>query len=365
MAIIAKYGVGSDSHLHNWGTFSEDEDGINSRLKIILDELLRAAKTIRELGGKRFYHTGDLFHVRGSIAPSVHHPTVETFRKITEEIGLEVRILAGNHDLESNDSKEETNGVESLRTINGVTVVSGTQFFDDDKVCMIAWHNKKDDLLKAIAEATHELEGREECVEDWDLMIHAAVDGVIDGLPSHGITAADLEAYGFNRVYFGHYHNHKELTEKVVSVGATTHQTWGDIDSHAGFLIIGDDDTIYYHRTEAPEFRDYDSAVITTEDEAKDFAKGHYVRVRLGVATPSQVEKMREWLTVECGAKGVLIQAQPKSKVAEREGGATIEAGESINKSISEWLSKQSLAVKQEDIEAECEAILGEIDGEE
>ena len=76
-------------------------------------------------------------------------------------------------------------------------------------------------------------------------MIHAAVDGVIDGLPSHGIAAADLEVYGFNRVYFGHYH--KELTEKVIPVGATTHQTWGDIDSHAGFIIVGDDDTIYHH----------------------------------------------------------------------------------------------------------------------
>ena len=365
MGIRAKFGIGSDSHLHNWGTFASEAEGTNSRLKIILQELRRAAETIKTLGGERFYHAGDLFHVRGSIAPSVHYPTVETFEYITKDLGLEVRILAGNHDLEDNDSSEEANGVESLRTIKGVKVVSGTELFDDDNVCMIAWHNKKGDLLKAIADAVHQLEDKEENVEDWDLMIHAAVDGVIDGLPSHGITAADLEAYGFNRVYFGHYHNHKELTEKVVSVGATTHQTWGDIDSKAGFIIVGDDDTIHHFASEAPEFRDYDSAVITDEDEAKAFAEGHYVRVRLGVATPSQVEKMREWLTNECGAKGVLIQAQPKGKVAEREGGATIEAGASINKSISEWLSKQSLAVKQEDIEAECNAILGEIDGEE
>lgn len=359
--VKARYGIGSDSHLHNWGAFSNEKDGINSRLSIILAELIRAAKTVKEMGGKRLYHAGDLFHVRGSIAPSVHHPTVEAFKQISD-MGIEIRILAGNHDLETNDSTEVANGVESLRTIKGISVISGTQFFEDDEVCMIAWHNKPKELLTAIEKAKTEIEARDYDIGQWTLMIHAPVDGVIDGLPSHGISAFDLEKFGFKLVFSGHYHNYKALSETVYSVGATTHQTWGDIDSKAGFLVVSEDHQVMHFESQAPEFRDYDSAVIIDEQDAKDFCSGNYIRVRLGVATPSQVEKMREWLTNDCLSAGVLIQAQPKGKVAEREAGATIEAGESIHTSISEWLSKQTLVVEQSEIEAECDSILSEIE---
>ncbi|MET2951264.1 metallophosphoesterase [Vibrio owensii] len=353
-----KFGIASDSHLHNWGAFATEVDGLNSRLVEILDELLKAAKSVKEGGGKRLYHAGDLFHVRGSIAPSVLYPTIEAFQKISD-MGIEVRILAGNHDLETNDSSAISNGVESLRTIKNVTVVSETQFFPDDKIVMVPWHNKPKEYLEEIAKVSEEL-GEE--LSSYDLMIHAPVDGVIDGLPSHGITAEDLELFGFNRVYSGHYHNHKEITSRVCSVGATTHQTWGDIESVAGYMLLTDLDEIVHVPSEAPEFRDYDSAVITSEDEAAEFCEGHYVRVRLGTATQSQIQKMREWLVNDCKAAGVLIQAQPKGKVAEREEGATIEAGESINKSISEWLSKQKLDVKQEDIELACDDVLREVE---
>ncbi|CDT53558.1 conserved hypothetical protein [Vibrio coralliirubri] len=355
-----KYGIASDSHLHNWGAFSKDVGGLNSRLIEILRELKAAATSVKENGGTRLYHAGDLFHVRGSIAPSVLYPTIDAFTEISD-MGVEIRFLAGNHDLETNDSSAISNGIESLRTIKGVTVVSETQFFPDDQVVMIPWHNKAKDYLDEIGRVAEDLG---EQTANYTLMIHAPVDGVIEGLPSHGITAEALDKFGFNRVFSGHYHNHKELTETVCSVGATTHQTWGDIDSVAGYLMINDLDEIIHIRSTAPEFRDYDSAVITTEEEAKDFCEGHYVRVRLGTATQSQIEKMRSWLVDECKAEGVLIQAQPKGKVAEREGGATIEAGESINKSISEWLSKQKLDVKQEDVEISCESILREVEEE-
>ncbi|MEO9497641.1 MAG: metallophosphoesterase [Vibrio splendidus] len=352
------FGLVSDTHLHNWGAFSSDKDGLNGRLVIILNEILRAAKVIKERGGKYLYHTGDLFHVRGSISPSVLYPTIDLFKEISE-MGIESRLLAGNHDLESNDSEAINNGIEALRTIDGVKVVSKTTIFEDEKVVMVPWFNRAKDLLDEIQRIVDELDGAH---TGYNLMIHAPVDNVIAGIPSHGITAEALEEFGFNRVYSGHYHNHKELTSKVVSVGATTHQTWGDIDSVAGFILVNEDDDIEHYRTEAPEFRDYDTAVITSEEEAMEFCNGHYVRVKIGTATQSQIEKMKSWLLDDCNAAGVLVQAQPKGKVAEREEGATIETGKSIQLSIKDWLAKQTLAVKQEDIEIQCDVILREVD---
>ena len=62
------YGLVADVHCHAWSAFSRiEEDGVNSRLRIILDELLRVGEEVLELGGNKLVIAGDLFHVRGSV----------------------------------------------------------------------------------------------------------------------------------------------------------------------------------------------------------------------------------------------------------------------------------------------------------
>lgn len=79
----ALYGVISDTHCHNWTTFgSTDANGVNTRLKIILNEITRAAEEVQAAGGTHLFHAGDLFHVRGSVAPSVLNPTLKCFKDI-------------------------------------------------------------------------------------------------------------------------------------------------------------------------------------------------------------------------------------------------------------------------------------------
>jgi len=98
-------GLISDTHNHNWSVFSSTlPTGVNSRLQHILDETWRAAVTVKERGGDTIIHTGDIFHVRGSVAPSVLNPTVELYGRIYNDLGLNIYLLAGNHDLEGNNS---------------------------------------------------------------------------------------------------------------------------------------------------------------------------------------------------------------------------------------------------------------------
>ena len=142
------YGVASDVHCHSWSAFSTvDADGVNSRLRIILDELLRAAKVLKKRGGNRLIICGDLFHVRGSVKPSVMNPTYETFEQISK-MGIDVDAIAGNHDLEGNDSDELGNAMQTLGAIRGFTPITSPRV--NEQFAFFPWYAKLDHLRDAM-----------------------------------------------------------------------------------------------------------------------------------------------------------------------------------------------------------------------
>lgn len=354
------YGIQSDTHNHSWHSFSTIlETGINSRLQHILDETLRLAHEVQTQGGDTIYHTGDLFHVRGNIAPSVLNPTLDMYRHIVEVMGMKVRILAGNHDLEGRDAHRVGSAITALEGI-GCEIVNAPTAFYDDQVIMIPWHQNTDDLKKAIADmirglAEHEDEGaRVNDIHDWDLMIHAPVDGVIPGLPAHGLTDKELVDFGFKRVFSGHYHHHKDFGNGVYSVGASTHQTWSDVGSKAGFLIVSD--TVKWHKSHAPEFVEINGDM--DELEMKAVADGAYVRAKINSDKAADVETVRSFL-LESGAKGVTILTTKVAIEASRST-STVKAGASIETSVSEFIKSSSGVTDAEALTKLCNSILAE-----
>ena len=132
------YGIIRDTHNHAWSAFSKlNEQGINNRLQITLDETYRAAETVKKAGGDTLYHAGDMFHVRGSVAPSVLNPTIETYRRIVQDLEMRVVVIPGNHDLEGNDSNFLSNASSALRGV-GVEIAAEAWF---DDVLMLPWHS--------------------------------------------------------------------------------------------------------------------------------------------------------------------------------------------------------------------------------
>ena len=210
------YGIISDSHYHAWSQFaSTNDDLVNSRLQILIDETRAAAKHMKEAGCDALFHCGDIFHVRGRVAPSVLNPVADLYREIITDIGLPVFLLAGNHDLEFEDSNRIGNSGESLSRV-GLTVVSEEPYFlDTHRVLMVPWHAKQKALLETIEEAKKLIPPID--VKDWTLMIHAPVNEIIPGLPDHGIDPDVLAGLGFHRVFSGHYHNHKEVRPNPAS----------------------------------------------------------------------------------------------------------------------------------------------------
>lgn len=321
------YGLVADVHLHEWSAFSSVVDGVNSRLRIILNELTRCAKEVIKQGGDTLIIAGDIFHVRGSLSPRVLNPALDTFREIIGK-GVRVYALAGNHDLANRESDWVGSAVSAL-DLTGVSVINQQKGWlarldDDGYVRLIPWHSTVAGL-KATLESikpTH----------DTDLIIHAPVDGVIDGLPSHGLTADWLSGLGYRRVFSGHYHNHKNLTKNVWSIGALTHQTWGDVGNEAGFMIVTPDGPLHFP-TKAPRFVD-----LTDMDQMSKVT-GNYVRLRASIKDAKERADLRQQL-LDAGALDAIVVPMVKQSAATQRT-ATTPAGASMSTFIGDFIREK------------------------
>jgi len=343
------FGLISDSHHHNWSAFSTTlATGVNSRLQEILDETTRCAVEVKKAGGDTMYHGGDLFHVRGSIAPSVLVPTLDCYRHIIDDLGIRVVINAGNHDLEGKEASRVSSAITALEGI-GCYVVNKPNYGSFDRMVVIPWIPNIEDLKKAI-EHIDPIDRK-----DCDLLLHAPIDGVIPGLPDHGLTDAYLAGLGYRRVFAGHYHHHKDFGNGVYSIGNLTPQTWSDIGTKAGFLICTPTE-VRWHKSHAPGFVEIDGA--TDPDEIPLIVDGNYARVKINSAKAADVEAMRQFL-MDSGAKGVTVLQikDPTAAVSMRVGGALLKAGATLEQSINDFIKAKGFA-REPDLAKVCQEIL-------
>lgn len=357
------YGLISDTHNHAWSAFATVLDtGVNSRLQMTLDETRRCASEVRKAGGNTIIHAGDLFHVRGSIAPSVLNPTKDLYRDLVKD-GFRIIIDAGNHDLEGKEAVRVSSAITALEDV-GCKVVNSKMagLTAMERVILVPWIQKIDDLKAAIEEAAAVEPGR----DNVDLILHAPIDGAIEGLPAHGLEPEYLASLGFRRVFAGHYHNHKKMYDgdshaygtDVYSIGALTHLTWSDVGSKAGFLIVSDSGVKWF-KSHAPEF--VELTAETDPDEIPLIVDGNYVKVKMNTTKQREIEEMREFL-VKNNAKGVVVMAQKASSVAARSG-ATIKAGASMEVSVNDYIKSQAFA-NSEKLSVLCQSILTDARGE-
>ncbi|WP_323016367.1 metallophosphoesterase [Castellaniella sp.] len=332
------FGVFSDAHLHPWTSFSsDDEHGVNLRLRGLLTEIKRCALEVKDAGGDTIYCAGDVFHTRGKIAPLVLNPTIDTIKEVTGG-GIKFRIMSGNHDLERRDSERLSSAITAL-AMPGVEIVNEPYCFTDDVVAMIPWFDKLPDLQDAIRACPFRGD------KDATLILHAPVNGVIAGLPETGLDPEWLASRGFGRVFVGHYHNHKEFPGNVYSIGALANHTWSDVGSKAGFLLV-DDEGVHFRKSHLPEFLDLDNLaeLDLDQEEIQMAVAGNYVRVKTDETKTSAVESLRQEL-IAWGALGVLIRSTPKATTT-RESAVTasIQSGASIEQSIGDYVKSQKFA---------------------
>ncbi|MEO9387197.1 metallophosphoesterase [Chromobacterium phragmitis] len=358
------YGLMADVHAHNW-TFaaSVTSEGVNNRLKFLLDDIERCADETAAAGGDSLVVAGDLFHVRGSVAPSVLNPTKAALERIrAKHPAMAIIILAGNHDMEHRHSSEVGNSVQALAG-PGVQIINHPTLLPARGMLLLPWDESVNELKAKIEEWVYDIGHDGVSLADYDLILHAPIDGVIPGLPDHGLTHEWLASHGFRRVLSGHYHNHKRFPGNVYSIGALAHHTWNDVGTDAGFLIVGADvEDVTFRASHAPRFYDVRDEDLADETTLALAVADCYVRVRLPKTRSTELEEIRKQLE-GMGARAVVFNIV-KERVMEREAGAvaTVRAGASVEVSVSDYVkSKPEFADAGADIIKACLSVLSEV----
>lgn len=305
------YAVLSDIHAHAFSLFSRTTgNGVNSRLDAILREMERAADELLAAGGSTMIIAGDILHTRGQIDPEVLNPLRLTIEDILHK-GIDIHAIPGNHDLKSAETNELASSIQNLAQIS----LGGQQFQIHNKptiiggLAFVPWHNTKEGLLRDL-QTLSRIAGPD--LKGTDVFIHAGIDGVLSGMPAHGLTHHELGAFGFRRVFAGHYHNHKDFGNGVVSIGATTHHNWGDIGTRAGFLLVNEaDGSFKFRQTQAPLFIDVSGM---DETDMMLSVPGNYVRFRGPAMTEEQTKELRDEL-MKMGALGTSIEVPRTQQV--------------------------------------------------
>jgi DNA repair exonuclease SbcCD nuclease subunit len=347
------YGLMADIHLHNWNAFAKPtKDGVNNRLYNLLGEIERCAKEVRAAGGDTIYIAGDVFHTRGVLTPQVLNLTLACFKGIVSN-KVRVCVMPGNHDLEGKDSFELSSSVAALKEVGVEVCHDPTVFTPSEKVIMIPWVESVTELKKMLAGLSEgSLKGR---LHHFDCMIHAPVDGVITGLPSHGLNPNWLKDLGFKRVFAGHYHNHASFENKVVSIGALAHHTWSDVGTKAGFLIVHQEYFVW-RKSLLPEFIDISQDTPWSEIEL--MADGNYIRCKTESSDIKEIDKLRNSL-LKLGAAGVSVVSVPKPVERRKvEIGSTLLTG--LETSVAKFIESEDFADKAKLIK-EALTVLAEV----
>lgn len=328
---MVPYGLIADLHLHPWSSFSTvNEYGVNSRLQGLLNEIMRAAQEVKTAGGNTVIFAGDVFHVRGSVSPTVLNSTRDMLNSIGREIGIRFIIMPGNHDLESKHSTRLSSAVTALES-DHCKVIDRTSMetIAHSRVILVPWCESIEDLKKM-------LEGLTGDKSKTDLILHAPIDGVIKGLPNHGLLPEYLAGLGFAKVLSGHYHCHKYFPGEVYSIGALAHHTWSDVGSKAGFCLVYPD-RVEWRKSHLPEFIDLGQLVGLEPDDIPLIVDGNFIRVRVDASKSKDVEAAREEL-LAMGAKAVIVQAEPKLPIREGVDRPSVASGASLETSLCDFV---------------------------
>jgi DNA repair exonuclease SbcCD nuclease subunit len=297
----------------------------------------RAALAVKQAGGSRLIHAGDLFHERNSLEPATLNPTLETISEIIS-LGIDFQIIPGNHDLGTRHTTWNSNASSALSHL-GARVIVKPEIIDG--VLFVPWIDSVKKLRDLLIDWSKKAPG-------VDVVLHGPLNDVIKGIPDNGLDPTQLAQIGFKRVFCGHYHHHKCHLNSVYSIGSLTHQNWGDVEHLSGFLLV-DDNSVQHVPDSAPKFMDYDA-------KDREAVRGNYVRLRVEVKNPAEADRYREAI-LSLGAAGVVVQ--PIIKGTNQRLQTTVQAGASIQQSITDWI-KTNKPGNAEALTNLCESILGE-----
>ena len=257
-----KIAVINDTH---WGARSDNVAFADYFIKFYKEVFF---PTLREQGIKTVFHLGDVTDRRKYINFLTAKNLEENFMKVCADEGIDLHIIAGNHDT----FFKNTNEVNSLRQLYGTSSYSNLHIYwekpveldmDGFKVMLSPW------LCADNWEKSFEMYKKTDAQVLFGHFEFQGFEMMKGQLCDHGL---DKKVFNkFDAVYSGHFH-HPSTIDNITYLGAPYEMNWSDYNQRRGFNIF-DTETREVTHVVNP-FRMfhkimYDDTDMTIEDIAK------------------------------------------------------------------------------------------------
>lgn len=277
----------SDLHMHTFKEFDEISDRTGSKR---LDNIVESVEYIRDYCFEnkitQVIFAGDAFHTRGKVDILAFNSLYDVM-KTFPEYGIEVVMIAGNHDQSSN-AKLPPHALHSFGDIEGIKVYGdlGIHQIEDDGVpidIVCVPYNKDAQRIKDwISEVASTDMGYSRI-----LVGHLGVSGATVGSTSYPMAEAfsihDLKPDYFHYIVMGHFHKRQFLGGYPNSFycGAPIQHSFSDEGEDKGFYIIDTDKRyeVTFVPIPNPMFRTVTLPI--SEELVKELEeRGDYVRIK-------------------------------------------------------------------------------------
>ena len=266
---------------------------MNSRLFHILDGICDMRDYCSANHIYKILHAGDVFHKRGSlsvVAFNATHRVLQTFGNY----GLEMVIIAGNHDQVDSSSHPATS-IHTFAESLGITiaedplVVTLSSSTEQISVLCIPYRRNKQQVLSQFQQLKSNLDTQQSI-----LLIHCGVTGGAVGsgmyLMTDDYSLDDLCWSKWKYVVLGHYHRPQLLAQNVFYCGTPVQNSFNDElpdaenGGYNGFFVIDTTkrDDVSFVPLHQPRF-------ITLEslDQLDSYSPDNYFRVTSSEPLPS------------------------------------------------------------------------------
>lgn len=187
--------------------------------------------TLKERGITEVIHLGDVVDRRKFINYKTLNSMKEIFFHPLKEMGGNVRIIVGNHDiyykntLKVNSMEELTKGMDHVTVYSDPCEVSLTE---DHKVLFLPWIcADNEDKSKELIEKTRTKVA----------FGHLQIVGIEQDKGSFAMEGHSIPMFkAFQRVFSGHFH-HRSITGNITYLGNPYEITWSDYNDKRGFHI--------------------------------------------------------------------------------------------------------------------------------
>ena len=175
---------------------------------------------------------GDLFDKRKSTNHETLYLTRKHFLERFDELGIQLLVLIGNHDIYYRESNQISCVQEFLRGYNNITPIIGNEQFKQGETTfdLIPWINDEnyDDTMDFIDKSSSDY-----CIGHFEFAgFKFSKDGIV---AEKGLSRKLFSKY--KHVYSGHYHT-RSSQGNITYTGTPYELTWADYDDPKGFMVF-------------------------------------------------------------------------------------------------------------------------------